>query len=203
MTLREEVLKNSGLLTEEILEEGKFKKALLIAATIATLAGAIFHGPKIAKDVKQYKSVKDVPVATRFEKAEDETNKDIKGKEYLVGTMYDKMKFVEKIHADYNERNNRAVIYIDLADDAYGWSGLVASEIRNALKDYLKHLEEYSSNIEDRFGNVDFDRDPLKVVIRYVPDNKHTDNDFFGSIRHVVSTLTGVSNSNIVFEYKK
>ena len=57
LTLREEVLKNSGLLTEEILEEGVLKKALITAAIIAGLGGAVVGGGKLSKEVKQYKSV--------------------------------------------------------------------------------------------------------------------------------------------------
>lgn len=202
MTLREEVLKNSGLLTEEVLEEGFFKKAALIATIIAGLAGAAIVGPKTAKEIKQYKNVKDVPVATRYEKAEAETNKDIANKEYLVGRMYDKMKFVEKIHADYNDRNNQAVIYIDMKKDSIHYPSLSINEIKNALTDYTNHLNEYSSKIEDKIGKTDFDRNPLKVVINVDKNDTGDFSEFISKSIKAVKDITGVDNSNVVFGKK-
>ncbi len=176
ITLREEVLKNSGILTEEILEEGFFKKALAIATVIAALGGAAFIGPKVTKEVKQYKNVKDVPVATRYEKADIETNKNIKNKEYentfkssWINKVFEKMKYVKSIKSEYNDRNNQAVlnIYIDFSfegGDLIEAQDRLKEEITSAFNEYTTYLNNQYSKIEDKIGKTEFNRTPLKVV---------------------------------------
>lgn len=166
LTLREEVLKNSGLLTEEILEEGFFKKALAIAAVVAALGGAAIVGPKVAKDVKQYKSVKDVPVATRYEKINNELQSDIKNKEYeLTPYTVQKLKYVSDFRVKYNDRNNQAIIYIDIPNESFKYPSLVESDLRNLINDYLKYIDKQSSKIEDKISPEKFNKIPLKVVV--------------------------------------
>ena len=166
MTLREEVLKNSGLLTEEILEEGFFKKALAIAAVIAALGSAAIVGPRVAKSIKQYKSVKDVPVATRYEKINNELQSDIKNKEYeLTPYTVQKLKYVSDFRVEYNDRNNQAVIYIDIPNEALKYPSLVISDLNNLINDYLKYIDKQSSKIEDKISPEKFNKTPLKVVV--------------------------------------
>lgn len=166
LTLREEVLKNSGLLTEEILEEGFFKKALAIAAVVAALGGAAIVGPRAAKSIKQYKSVKDVPVATRYEKVNNEIQNDVKNKEYeLTPYVVQKLRYVSDFRVEYNDRNNQAIIYIDIPEESFFYPSLLESDLNHLVDDYLKYINEQSSKIEDRVSPSKFNKEPLKVVI--------------------------------------
>lgn len=210
LTLREEVLKNSGILTEEILEEGFLKKAALIATVIAGLAGAAIGGPKIAKEVKQYKNVKDVPVATRYEKADIETNKDIKNKEYFDrleniknGIKYSKLRFVKSIKSDYNDRNNQAVIHINVDNTGFGnYRDIITSEIEDALNEYVKYLNKEYSSIENTIkaasGEERFDTVPLKVVVHFT---QKVDGDKFNpeyGKKKMVNTIQGITGTSSV-----
>ena len=166
LTLREEVLRNSGLLTEEILEEGFFNKSLAIAAIIAALGGAAIVGPRAAKNIKQYKSVKDVPVATRYEKVNNEIQNDVKNKEYeLTPYVVQKLKYVSDFRVEYNDRNNQAIIYIDIPWESFCFPSLLESDLNHLVDDYLKYINEQSSKIEDRISPSKFNKEPLKVVI--------------------------------------
>lgn len=227
-TLREEVLKNSGLLTEEILEEGFFKKALAIATVIAALGGAVVGGGKIAKDVKQYKSIKNTPVATRYEKADTETNKDIHNKEYLLGTggkdtaytvKYRNLQYVDEIKSEYNERNHQAIlhVYVDnhvLERNTFNQGGRIETELRHALSDYIKNLKKEYSGIEDKInaikGKERFDTAPLKVVIHFtdaVPTSDRKNREELDSdayhLTEIVRDITGTASVEYQYDYKK
>ena len=193
MTLREEVLKHSGLLTEEILEEGFFKKALTIAAVIAGLAGAAIVGPKVGKEIKQYKSIKDVPVATRYEKVNDEMQNDIQNKEYkLTSQTVQKLKYVKDFNVEYNDRNNQAIIYFTIPASAYGYPSLIESDLNHLLDDYLNYINKQSSKIEDRISPDKFNKTPLKVVVtREIPEDTFSTANDTGIIRSIINKKLG------------
>lgn len=180
LTLREEVLKNSGLLTEEILEEGLFKKALTIAATIAMIAGVAIGGIKAGKSIKQYNSVKNVPVAVRYEKVNNELQNDIKNKEYeLSPYTVQKLRYVSDFRAEYNDRNNQAIIYINIPNDALAFPSLVKSDLTHLVDDYLGYISKQSSKIEDKISPDKFNKTPLKVVVtrEVEKDDRYSDID--------------------------
>lgn len=222
MTLREEVLRNSGLLTEEILEEGFFKKALTIAAIIAALGGAAIGGGKLARSVKQYNAVKNTPVATRYEKADVETNKDIHDKEYLLDTTaytvkYRNLQYVDEIKSEYNERNHQAIlhVYVDnhvLERNTFNQGGRIETELRHALSDYIKNLKKEYSGIEDKInaikGKERFNTAPLKVVIHFtdIPTSdrrniEELDNDAY-NLAEIVRDITGTASVEYQYDYK-
>ena len=217
-SLREEVLDKSGLLTEELLEEGFLKKALTIAAIIAGLAGAVIGGGKIAKDVKQYKSVKDTPVATRYEKADTETNKDIQNKEYLLGSggrdtaysiKYRNLQYIDSIKSEYNERNHQAIlhVYVDnyvTSRNTFNEGGAIETELRQALVDYVRNLKKEYSGIEDKINIIKdketFDTTPLKVVVHF---STSTDKNSDGyHLSKLIQDITGTSSVEYKYDYK-
>ena len=218
LTIREEVLRNSGLLTEEILEEGAFKKALITAAIIAGIGGAVAGGGKLSKDVKQYKSVKDKPVATRYADADAETNKDIQNKEYMLGyggmdtaytAKYKNMDYVDSIKSEYNERNNQAIlhIYVDnhvVSKNTFNKLGIIEMEIRQALADYVKNLNKEYSGIEDKMnaikGQDRFRKTPLKVVVHFttkVPESSKSYN-----LSKEIQKITGTDSIEYKYDYE-
>ena len=213
LTLREEVLKNSGLLTEEILEEGFLKKALTIAAIIAALGGAAFVGPKVAKEVKQYNSVKNKPVATRYIDAATETNKNIQSKEYknsyestYNNAVFEKMKFVKSIKSEYNDRNNQSVlhIYIDFPFKGGSLSGeqsRLEDEVKAAFSEYMEYLNKQYSKIEEKIDKTTFNKIPLKVVYHintsdYVKNHIELDSS---RLKSVAKNYTGTNSVEVEF----
>lgn len=216
LTLREEVLKNSGLLTEEILEEGALKKALITAAVIAGLGGAVIGGGKLSKEVKQYNSVKDKPIATRYAEADAEVNKDIKDKEYASYTgnnkvsispkSYNKLKYVKSINSEYNDRNHQAVLNIYVNDASMDELDVrtAENEIKQALGDYVKYLEKNYSGLENRINEIKqkekFNTVPLKVVIHCTKDGAIY-RKFYGSGRNLEDYISACTGSQAI-EYK-
>lgn len=166
LTLREEVLKNSGLLTEEILEEGFFKKAAIISTIIAGLAGAAIFGPKVVRDVKQYNKVRNTPVPSRYEKVDDSINKDLKNKEKLV-YVFKNLNNVEKIKSEYVAKDNQSIInvYVNNKNKHY-INREITDEIFYALSEYRQRLDDFYSNIEDKIS-YSVNTIPLKVIIHF------------------------------------
>jgi len=153
MTLREEVLKNSGLLTEEILEEGKLGRAVAIAAMIAALA---FSGFKGAQTVKDYKIKSSVSASTKYDIADHKSST---------------AKSLLKISTDYSKNTKLSILNLDVNAD-YGLgvakkhmdeSGKSTVDVNDfhkiIVKDYiptvLSSLDNYVKNLESQNNKLE------------------------------------------------
>ena len=135
MTLREEILKNSGLLTEEVLEEGKFGKALAIGALIASLA---FGGFKGAQTVKDYKVKSSVSASTKYEIADIKSS----AAESLL-----------KISTDYSRESKQSILNLDINAN-FGLSKAENSSKDVDINQYKKIISEYySSTVLESLNN--------------------------------------------------
>ena len=169
MTLREQILKQSGLLTEEILEEGRFKRALAIASIIAAAAGAAIFGPKAVGEIKQYNRVRNTPVAARYENAADEVNEKIANRKSFIQALnfHEKLDYVKSIKSEYVAKENQAIIHVYVNNHNQHYiSSEVEKEVIIALKEYKFLLQDYYSAIEDKIS-YSVNEIPLKVIIHF------------------------------------
>jgi len=169
MTLREEILKQAGLLTEEILEEGRLKRAFAIAAIIAAAAGAAIFGPKAVGEIKQYNRVRNTPVAARYESAADEVNEKIANRKSFIKALNfrEKLDYVKSIKSEYVAKENQAIIHVYVNNHNQHYIGSEAEkEIVIALEEYKFLLQDYYSAIEDKIS-YSVNEIPLKVVIHF------------------------------------
>lgn len=149
LTLREEVLKYSGIINEEeVLEEGKLGKALAIGAIIASLA---FSGFKGAQTVKDYKIKSSVSASTKYDIADHKSST---------------AKSLLKISTDYSKNTKLSILNLDVNAD---WGLAVAkstsddvdmNKYKNIISDYydlvvLDSLDNYVKNLESQNNKLE------------------------------------------------
>ena len=171
-SLREEILDKSGLLTEELLEEGWFKKAAIIALTIALLAGVAIKGPAVARDVKNYSTYQTMSVADKYMDVDNTVNNEIRNKLYTTvdknGLVidYKNAEYLNKVVSNFIQENNQAIIKLNVdldsipqtpeksGTDAYQYQidmhvKNASNEILSSLNTYVNKLNSFSNKLEN------------------------------------------------------
>ena len=186
MTLREEILKYSGILNEEeVLEEGKLGKALAIGALIASLA---FGGFKGAQTVKDYKVKSSVSASTKYDIADYKASKS----ESLL-----------KISTDYSKESKQSILNLNVyADyglgvakkhmDESGKSTIDVNDfhkiivkdyiptVLSSLENYVKILENQNSKLEKTLNKSTYaDSKPIRINIDIIYNKEY--NNFSGT----------------------
>ena len=168
MTLREEVLKNAGLLTEEILEEGKFGRAVAVALMIAALA---FGGVKGAQTVKNYKAATSVSASTKYDYADykSSTSQSL----LKISTDYSresKQSILNlSVYADYGLRNAEDYTSGDLNELHKIIDRDYLPVVTSSLKSYVENLEAQNSKLEKVLNKSTYaDVKPIRINIDIV-----------------------------------
>lgn len=148
MTFREEVLMNSGLLTEAVLEEEKFSRAAIIGLMIATL---IFGGAKGVQELKDYKNKSAISAIEKYHRADNIAS----GTDFL---SFEKNNI--KVYTYYNKPLKQSTVgfvidvddasssFSDKKDDLIKIVNEYKKEVSSACDKYIKELEKRNSNIE-------------------------------------------------------
>ena len=181
MTLREEVLKYSGILNEEeVIEEGKLGKALAIGALIASLA---FGGFKGAQTIKDYKVKSSVSASTKYDIAD-----------YKSSTAESLL----KISTDYSKDTKQSILNLNInanyglsiakkiSDDVdiNKYKNIISkyydSTMLDSLNNYVENLENQNSKLEKTLNKSTYaNSKPIRVNVDIMYDKDY--NNFIGT----------------------
>lgn len=181
LTLREEVLKYSGIINEEeVLEEGKLGKALAIGAIIASLA---FSGFKGAQTVKDYKIKSSVSASTKYDIAD---HKSSTAKSLLkISTDYSKNTKLSILNLDVNADWGLAVAKSTSDDvDMNKYKNIISDYydlvVLDSLDNYVKNLESQNNKLEKTLSKSTYaSAKPIYVNINIIYDKDY--NNFIGT----------------------
>lgn len=173
MTLREEVLKYSGVINEEVLEEGKFGKAVALAVMIAALA---FGGIKGAQTVKDYKIKSSISASTKYDMADykssaseirlgiDTDYSEASKQSILNLHIYCNYALAEIDYYKENSNNNKKIVDNTVEKFVKEYSKAVSDSLEN----YIKNLEAQNSKIEKILNkNTYAEIKPIKINLDF------------------------------------
>ena len=166
MTLREEVIKNAG-----VLEEGKFKKFLIASLITAAAVFAAVKGVPAGKAAyNQYKYASEQPVSMKYRKADIAANINIANWRNGI-----------KVYTDYTVASHQPILNIDIKMADYvkesvegkkertGIAKDIQTIILSQLDAYLDSIKRNSSKLEKYLSKGTYieDTKPLKVQLDF------------------------------------
>ena len=170
MTLREEVLKNAG-----VINEGFIKKTLATLITALAIISAASKGVPMAKSVyNQYQNASSKSVATKYQEADSKANNNISNWKRNVN-----------IYTNYAAASHEPILNIDvkmgdylesLINDKEDKTNIVKeieSIILSQLDAYVDSIKSNSSKIEKYLSSDTYigETKPLKVQIDFLVSN--------------------------------
>lgn len=171
MTLREEVIKNAG-----VLEEGKFKNFLITTLIAAAAVAAAVKGVPAGKAVyNQYKYASEQSVGTKYQKADIAANIDIANWRNGI-----------KVYTNYTVASHQPILNIDIKMADYVKESIdgkkertdIAKDIQtiiiSQLNAYLDSIKRNSSKLEKYLSKGTYieDTKPLKVQLDFKATEK-------------------------------